>query len=129
MSVPANLFYSKDHEWVAFRDNGTALIGVSGYAVEQLGDIVHIDFPKVGTKLSSSDTFGTIESTKTVSDLYAPCSGTVAKVNEGLLSKLDQLQADPYEKNWIIELSSVDASQKSALMSAEQYSKFLKENS
>jgi glycine cleavage system H protein len=129
MSVPSNLYFSKDHEWVAFRDNGTALIGVSGYAVEQLGDIVHIDFPKVGTKLSSSDTFGTIESTKTVSDLYSPCAGTVSKVNDGLINKLDQLQADPYEKNWLIELSSVDAGQKATLMTADQYSTFLKENS
>ena len=86
MTYPEELMYTKDHEWLRRRDS-KARIGVSSYAVEQLGDVVHVDLPSVGTKVSEGEAFGTIESTKTVSDIYAPCNGTVIAVNERLFGR------------------------------------------
>ena len=130
MNFPANLLYTQDHEWISVSSNGaSALIGVTQYAVEQLGDIVHLDLPKVGAKFDAGASFGTIESTKTVSDLYLPVSGTVSKINDTLKNALENLQKDSYEKNFLIEISLAGAVDKSKLLNADQYRKLVEENS
>jgi glycine cleavage system H protein len=128
MSFPSNLLYTQDHEWISVKGQ-TALIGVTQFAVEQLGDIVHLDLPKVGAKFDIGSSFGTIESTKTVSDLYMPTSGTVTKVNETLKSNLEELQKDAYEKNFLVEVTLSGGIDKSKLMTSDQYQKFVEENS
>jgi len=128
MSFPSNLLYTQDHEWILVNGQ-TALIGVTQFAVEQLGDIVHLDLPKIGAKFDAGSSFGTIESTKTVSDLYMPTSGTVTKVNDALKSNLESLQKDAYEKNFLVEVSLHGNVDKSKLMTADQYQKFVEDNS
>ena len=103
MSYPENFLYTKDHEWLE-KDSAKAKMGVSSYAVEQLGDVVHVELPSVGTKLSKGEAFGTIESTKTVSDIYAPCNGEVTAVNEVLFDEPESLAEDPYKVGWLIEI-------------------------
>jgi glycine cleavage system H protein len=124
MEFPSNLKFSKDHEWID-STKGIAQVGVSSYAVDQLGDIVHIDLPKVGEVFGAGDPFGTIESTKTVSDLYMPVDGKVIEVNEAILSSPEALQEDCYKDGWLlrIEVSGENAE----LLSAAQYESFIKE--
>lgn len=126
MSIPNQLKYTKDHEWLLAKD-ATALIGVTGFAVEQLGDIVHLELPKVGEAFAAGAPFGTIESTKTVSDLYSPVSGKVVAVNDALKNSLESLAKDPYEANWLIKLELSNASEVSSLLSASQYQAFISE--
>ena len=123
MKEAVGLYYTEDHEWVS-PSNSKAKVGVSSHAVEQLGDIVHIELPSVGTKLSKGDSFGTIESTKTVSDLYAPCDGEVTAVNEKVLEKPESLTDDPYQEGWLIEISVQNDF--SHLMNSSQYENYLK---
>lgn len=123
MENPKNLKYTQDHEWVANED-GKVKIGVSAHAVEQLGDIVHMELPAVGDKLSSGDSFGTIESTKTVSDLYSPCNGTITAINEKVMNDPESLAADPYNEGWLVEVT-VDGDLSSDLMDSKQYEDYL----
>lgn len=124
MSYPEELLYTKDHEWL-LKESGTAKIGVSSYAVEQLGDVVHVELPSVGDELENGEAFGTIESTKTVSDLYAPCAGKVISVNEALVEQPELLANDPYENGWLIEVKVSDGSSEK-LMNATAYESYLK---
>ena len=123
MSFPNELKYTKDHEWVSSSDSK---IGVTAYAVEQLGDIVHIELPEVGKDLKQGASFGTIESTKTVSDLYMPVSGKITAVNQAVLTSPESLQPDPYKNGWLIQIApSGDAP---GLMSAKEYEAFIAEH-
>ena len=124
MELPKNLKYTKDHEWV---DTSTSpvKVGVTSYAVDQLGDIVHIDLPNVGESFEGGGAFGTIESTKTVSDLYMPVSGKVAAINQDIVSGPESLADDPYEKGWLITVESSDGF--SNLLDADAYEAFVKE--
>ena len=121
---PGDIQYTKEHEWIRVVDK-TGAIGITSFAIEQLGDVVHLDLPKVGTQLKTGDSFGTIESTKTVSDLYMPASGTVVEVNTALLQAPEDVAVDPHGKFWLIKVS-LDANP-SGLMSAEEYSKYIAE--
>lgn len=121
MNVPADLRYSKDHEWV--RVTGTiARVGITEYAQDALGDVVYVEVPKVGTKVSSGDRFGEVESTKSVSDVYAPVSGTVVAVNDAVGSSPDLLNRDPYGEGWLCEIELGDSTEIDQLLDAAAYS-------
>lgn len=124
MSFPTELKYTKDHEWIS-AVTGTARIGVSAYAVEQLGDIVHVELPKVGQSFSKGAAFGTIESTKTVSDVYLPIAGRVVQINDALMSHPENLQEAPYAQ-WLIEIAV--EGEAVGLLDAAGYEAFLAED-
>jgi glycine cleavage system H protein len=124
---PSHLKYTKDHEWVETSSKNPK-IGVTTFAVEQLGDIVHLDLPKIGLQFKLGDSFGTIESTKTVSDLYMPLSGKVININEEALKKPEILQTDPYSLGWLIEIEPNDEAELIKLMSDGDYEKYLRDS-
>ena len=124
MSFPKDLKYTREHEWVRL-ESGTATIGITSYALEQLGDVVHLDLPKVGQAYKAGTTFGTIESTKTVSDLYMPITGKVTEVNGEVGKKLDKLADDPYKAGWLIKISY--SSEDGELISADTYQGYIAE--
>ena len=124
MNVPEDLRYSKEHEWVRV-DGETAVIGITDYAQDALGDVVYVDPPDVGTDLSAGDSFGEVESTKSVSELYAPISGTVSTVNNDLADEPEKLNADPYGEGWICSVTITDASELDALLDAAAYQAFI----
>jgi glycine cleavage system H protein len=120
MSLPKDLKYTKDHEWVRLAgDVGT--IGITQYAGEQLGDVVFVELPKIGTKVKSGATFGTVESVKAVSDLFAPVSGEVIEVNEALIKAPETVNADPYGAAWMVKIKLASAAEANGLMSPEDY--------
>ena len=120
MNVPANLKYTKDHEWVLVKGN-EAVVGITDFAQHELGDIVFIEIETVGEKLSHGEVFGTVEAVKTVSDLFMPLSGTVTSKNEDLDSKAELVNTDPYGKGWIFKLRVKDAAHAGKLMDASAY--------
>ena len=125
MTYPSELKYTKDHEWVKIED-GTAIIGITDYALEQLGDVVHIELPEEGEEFDGGATFGTIESTKTVSDLYMPLTGKVTAVNKDLEDNLETLADSPYKSGWLIKVAVSEQSEE--LLSAADYEKFIAED-
>ncbi len=120
MNVPANLKYSKDHEWVRV-EGDTAIIGITDYAQGQLGDIVFVDVQTEGETLNQNDMFGAIEAVKTVADAYMPVSGEVLEVNTGLESAPESVNKDPYGEGWIIKVKMSNPSELEGLMDAEAY--------
>ena len=123
MNFPAELKYTNDHEWVKF-DGDTAIIGISDFAQDALGDVVFINLPGEGDEVTAGDTFGDVESVKAVSDLCSPVSGTVVAVNEDLADAPETLNNDPYGA-WIIKVENV--TDQMDLMDAEEYEAFCKE--
>ncbi|MFC4355110.1 glycine cleavage system protein GcvH [Chryseomicrobium palamuruense] len=124
MSIPKELRYSKDHEWVK-QEDGTATIGITDFAQSELGDIVFVELPAVGDEIKAGDAFGSVESVKTVSELYAPISGKVVEVNESLEDNPEFVNESPYENAWMIKVEPSDAGESDALLSAEQYEEFI----
>ncbi|MBS7344885.1 MAG: glycine cleavage system protein GcvH [Caryophanon sp.] len=120
MSVPAGLFYSKEHEWVKVEGN-KAYIGITEFAQNELGDIVFVELPEVDDTIAAGDVFGNVESVKTVSDLYAPVSGKVVEINEALADSPELVNESPYEDAWMIAIELDDASQLDALLDAAGY--------
>jgi glycine cleavage system H protein len=120
MSVPADLKYTKSHEWVKV-DGDTVTIGITDHAQSELGDIVFVDLPTVGRALGASDSFGTVESVKTVSDIYAPVGGEVIAVNETLGAQSELVNSDPYGEGWLVKMKLADAGELDGLLSAEGY--------
>lgn len=120
MNVPAELKYTKEHEWIRV-EGDEAVIGITDYAQSQLGDIVFVECETVGDELNEGDTFGTIEAVKTVSDLYLPVSGEVLEFNEDLEGEPELVNKDPYGKGWIIKIKMSDKSEVSSLLSADAY--------
>jgi glycine cleavage system H protein len=120
MTVPAHLLYSSDHEWVAV-DGTRARIGITDYAQDALGDVVYVQVPKVGTTVTAGDSFSEVESTKSVSDIYAPVSGTVVAVNDKLADAPDVLNSDPYGAGWICEIEIGDSGDLGGLLDAVGY--------
>jgi glycine cleavage system H protein len=118
--VPADLRYTKDHEWVRV-DGDTATIGVTDFAAHQLGDVVFVDLPAVGRTVDQFATFGVVESVKAVSDLYAPLSGEVVEVNGDLGGKPELVNSDPFGEGWMIRVRVGDASQIDGLLDAAAY--------
>jgi glycine cleavage system H protein len=121
---PADLKYDKEHEWVRV-DGGAAHVGITEFAQDQLGEVVYVDLPSVGDELVAGETFGEIESVKSVSELFAPVSGLVTEVNEDLGGSPETINSDPYGAGWMVKVSLSDASQLDDLMSAEDYESFV----
>lgn len=123
----ANLLYSKEHEWVLEVDDNRVRIGISDYAQKQLGDIVFIEGPQLEDELTVEDTIGTIESVKAVSELFAPVSGKVVRVNEELEDEPETINIDPYEAGWLVEVELSNPEELKALMNEEAYQTFINE--
>ncbi len=125
MAYPADFKYTKEHEWIK-ADGKTAAVGITQHAQEALGDIVFVDLPKMGTELSKGKSFGTVESVKAVSDLYAPASGTVTEVNENLATAPEKINSDPHG-SWMVKITLKDPNELQSLLSAADYEKFVAE--
>jgi len=120
MDIPAELRYSSDHEWV--RVDGTAVtIGITEYAQDALGDVVFVEMPDAGVGVAAGDSFSEVESTKSVSDIYAPITGSVIEVNAALESQPELLNSDPYGEGWICRIEIANTAEIDALMDAEAY--------
>ena len=122
MNTPKELKYSEEHEWVKDED-GKYRIGITHFAQSELGDIVFVELPEVGDEVTADEPFGSVESVKTVSELYAPISGKVVEVNEELEDSPEFVNESPYEQAWMIVVEPSDVSELDALMSAEDYDK------
>lgn len=122
MNIPEGVKFSADHEWIKI-EGDTATIGISDYAQSELGDIVYIDIDSDLSEISVSETFGSIEAVKTVSDLYAPISGEVIAVNDRLEDEPELVNSDPFDEGWLIKIKIADASQLENLLSGEDYKK------
>lgn len=124
-NVPADLRYAKSHEWVKLDGEGNAIIGITDYAQNALGDITYVQGPKVGSTLKAGDTFGVVESVKAASDLYAPIGGTVVAVNTALDNAPETVNSAPYGDGWLLKLKVSHAAEAAGLMDAEAYGKQL----
>lgn len=120
MTVPADLRYTKDHEWVRVAGD-EATVGITEYAASQLGDIVFVELPEVGRDLTQFAAFGVVESVKAVSDLFAPLTGSVTAANDGLAGSPEQVNADPYGDGWMIRLKLANAGEVDGLLDADAY--------
>ena len=121
MQIPDDLRYSSDHEWIRAED-GTIRVGITDYAQDALGDVVYVEVPEVGTKVEANAKVSEVESTKSVSDIFAPVSGTVVEVNADLADAPERLNDDPYGEGWICVIRPDDPSQVDALLDAQAYS-------
>lgn len=126
MNFPENLMYTNDHEWIRV-EGDQAIVGITDYAQDQLGEIVFVDVASEGETLDKSEVFGSIEAVKTVSDLLMPVSGEVVELNAALEDQPELVNSDPYGEGWIIKVALSDASQVDGLMSAAQYREFISE--
>jgi glycine cleavage system H protein len=122
---PADRKYTKDHEWAKL-DEGLAVVGITDYAQQQLGDIVYVELPQLGDALEASTAFGLIESVKAASDLFSPVTGEVMGINEDLVDRPELVNEDPYEGGWMIKVQPDDENELDGLMTAEKYSAYLK---
>jgi len=120
MNFPAELKYTKDHEWVKL-EGTTATIGITEFAQGELGDIVYVDINSVGKEVSKEDVFGTVEAVKTVSDLFMPVTGTVAEINKALDSQPELVNSDPYGDGWMVKITVANAADVDGLLSADDY--------
>jgi glycine cleavage system H protein len=121
---PNNYRYTKEHEWINV-EGDSATVGITDHAQDQLGDVVFVELPKVGVALQAMQSFGTVESVKAVSDIYAPVSGEVTAVNEALADTPEQINEDPHGKGWLIRVKLADKKQVEPLMTAEQYQEYV----
>lgn len=125
MSKP--FLFSKEHEWVQVVEGNLVRIGISEYAQDQLGDIVFVELPEVGEEISANESMGSIESVKTVSELYAPITGKIVRVNEELEASPELVNESPYEKGWMVEAEMSDPSELESLLSEEAYLQYIRE--
>ena len=119
--VPQDLRYTREHEWVQVTAPGTVRIGITGYAQQQLGDVVFVQLPDLGARVAAGQTLGEVESTKSVSDIYAPLDGEVSARNDDLDGAPDLINSDPYGKGWLVELAVADAAAVDALLTPADY--------
>jgi len=124
MNVPEDLRYTKEHEWVRVKED-EAEVGITDYAQGELGDVIFVELPAAGSRLTQMKTFGTIDAVKTVSDLFAPVSGEIIAVNETLKDNPAFVNQSPYEKGWMVRVRVEDPTQIDALLSADDYKKLL----
>jgi glycine cleavage system H protein len=124
MQFPADLRYTKDHEWIKLEGN-TATIGITDFAQGELGDIVYIDINTVGKMLSAEAVFGTVEAVKTVSDLFLPVAGTILEVNPALTAQPELVNTDPYGAGWMVKVTVVNTADVEALLTSEAYAKLV----
>jgi glycine cleavage system H protein len=126
MAHPSDRVYSNEHEWVIV-DGDKATIGISSFAQDQLGEVVYVDLPSAGDSISAGDTFGEIESVKSVSELFAPVTGEILEVNDALSDSPETVNQDPHGAGWMVKVRLDDVSEIDGLMSAEEYDAFLSE--
>ena len=119
MNIPANLKYTKDHEWISI-DGDTATVGITDFAQGELGDIVYVEIEKIGANFSKEEVFGSVEAVKTVSDLFMPVGGEIIDINELLNEKPELVNDDPYGQGWMIKIK-LNSSDTSVLLNSEQY--------
>jgi glycine cleavage system H protein len=124
MSVPTELKYTQDHEWIRI-EGDIAAVGITDYAQGELGDIVYVELPAVGDSFSRGDAFGNVEAVKAVSDLYMPVSGEIVEVNEALADKPETINSDPYGDGWMIKVKISDASETDDLLDADAYQELI----
>jgi glycine cleavage system H protein len=124
MNIPAELKYTKDHEWAKV-EGDLVTIGITDYAQGELGDVVFVEMPEVGGEVAKDDAFGTIEAVKAVADLFSPLSGEVIEINEALEDAPETINSDPYGAGWIIKVKVADASELDDLMDAAAYEKHI----
>lgn len=127
MNVPDDLLYTKEHEWIKMED-GVVAIGITDYAQDQLGDVVYVELPDVGSQIARGDTFGVIESVKAVSDLYVPISGKVIEINETLADKPELINQDPYGEGWLVKIEIESKEELNHLISAREYEELVTES-
>ncbi len=120
MNFPAELKYTKDHEWIKVEGN-EATIGITEFAQGELGDIVYVDIASLGKQVTKDDVFGTVEAVKTVSDLFMPVTGTVTEINPALNNQPDLVNSDPYGEGWMVKISIADLAEIDGLLSADDY--------
>lgn len=123
-NIPENLRYSKDHEWVTV-EGDVATIGISDYAQSSLGDVVYVDFPRIGDKFEINEAFGSVESVKAVSEVFTPLSGEIVEVNESLNDTPESVNSDPYGDAWFIKIKMSNTGEYDALLSSEEYEEYL----
>jgi glycine cleavage system H protein len=129
-TYPDDLLYTKDHEWARVEDKGgqkVATIGITRFAVDQLGDVTQVELPKEGESIKQAEVFGSVESVKAVSDLFAPLSGKVVKVNSPLGDSPEYVNEDPYDEGWMIQIALSSPDELTRLMDVEAYQAFLRE--
>ena len=126
-NIPENLRYSKDHEWVLVNGD-VATIGITDYAQSSLGDVVYIDLPRVGDKLGSHESFGSVESVKAVSEIFTPVAGEIVEVNDGLNDTPEKVNSDPYGDAWFIKVKMDNPGEADAMLSGEEYEEYLSAN-
>ncbi|RME53733.1 MAG: glycine cleavage system protein GcvH [Deltaproteobacteria bacterium] len=129
MEFPSDLKYTKEHEWVRVEANDEAVIGITDFAQDQLGEIVFVELPEVDDEFSKEENIATVESVKAVSDVYAPVSGTVLEVNEDLPGMPETINEDPYGDGWMIRIKMSDPSEVDSLMDADEYEEYVAEKS
>src|SRR5690242_1888596 len=121
MNFPADVKYTKDHEWIKVNNDGTATIGITDFAQRELGDIVYVDITTVGQNVNAEEVFGTVEAVKTVSDLFLPVEGTIDEVNPALENKPELVNEDPYGEGWMVKMTLSNPADVDALMDAQAY--------
>lgn len=121
MSIPADLKYTREHEWIKDNGDGTVTVGITDFAQGELGDIVFVELEPEGSQFDKDDTFGTVEAVKTVSDLFAPVDGEIIEINEQLEDDPELVNEDPYGDGWMVKIKPSDASQLDDLLNAEEY--------
>ena len=126
MAYPDDVRYTAEHEWARL-DGNTVTVGITSYATDQLGDVVFVELPKVGTRVRAHQTFGVVESVKAVSDLFAPVSGEIVEVNAGLAQKPETVNQEPYAGGWMLVVAPSDATEWDQLLTAALYEQFIAE--
>ena len=127
-NVPEDLHYSKDHEWVRV-DGDQAIIGITDYAQNSLGDVVYVELPKAEDEFAANESFGSVESVKAVSEVFTPVAGVVVKINESLADEPETVNADPYGNGWMIRLKMANPGEVDSLLTAAEYEDFTKAES
>ena len=124
MNYPEKLFYTKDHEWIFFKDE-TAFIGITDFAQKELGDIVYLDISTLNETVDKEQVFGTVEAVKTVSDLFMPVTGSVLEVNQKIIDKPELINHDPYGEGWLIRIHVINEAEKKHLLTSDEYKKLI----
>ena len=124
MKIPENILYTKDHEWLKINENNCR-IGITDFAQGELGDIIFMELPSIGSQVSKGDSIGTIEAVKTVADVYTPVDGSVLKINDSLEDKPELINEDPYDKGWIAEIEITEKIDKDMCLTKDEYLDFI----
>ena len=124
-NVPEDLHYSKDHEWVRV-DGNVAIVGITDYAQDSLGDVVYVELPKVGDEFAANESFGSVESVKAVSEVFSPVSGEIVGINEALADEPEKVNQDPYGDGWMIRVQMSNSGEVDSMLTAAEYEDFTK---